>query len=131
MAWPHTCGHGSFAEHMTAPQDTALAQRPRDLDPVSAAALPMTGGTALATLDWLEIKEGESPGAARPRPHRTSPRAPPGRARPAPAHAAPCPLVTQRPVAPRLVPPTNTRRRKWRASVESTGIRLTDEPAAT
>lgn len=60
MAWPHTFGHGSFAEYMTAPQDTALALRPEDLDPVSAAALPMTGGTALATLDWLEIKEGET-----------------------------------------------------------------------
>ncbi|MFE6838519.1 NADP-dependent oxidoreductase [Streptomyces sp. NPDC057705] len=60
MAWPHTFGHGSFAEYMTAPHDTARALRPEDLDPVSAAALPMTGGTALAALDWLEIKEGET-----------------------------------------------------------------------
>ncbi|MEV0985947.1 NADP-dependent oxidoreductase [Streptomyces sp. NPDC049949] len=60
MAWPHTFRHGSFAQYMTAPQDAALAARPSGLDPVSAAALPMTGGTALATLDWLDLKAGET-----------------------------------------------------------------------
>ncbi|MEV6580384.1 NADP-dependent oxidoreductase [Streptomyces sp. NPDC051582] len=60
MAWPHTFRHGSFAEYMTAPQDAALAPRPGGLDPVSAAALPMTGGTALATLAWLDLKAGET-----------------------------------------------------------------------
>ncbi|MFE2548236.1 NADP-dependent oxidoreductase [Streptomyces sp. NPDC059355] len=60
MSWPHTFRHGSFAQYMTAPQDAALTPRPSGLDPVSAAALPMTGGTALATLDWLDLKAGET-----------------------------------------------------------------------
>ncbi|WP_420710964.1 zinc-binding dehydrogenase, partial [Streptomyces sp. NRRL S-118] len=53
--------HGSYAEYMTASRDTAaLAVRPEGLDAASAAALPMTGGTALALTRWLELSEGET-----------------------------------------------------------------------
>ncbi|MEV7547508.1 NADP-dependent oxidoreductase [Streptomyces sp. NPDC089915] len=53
--------HGSYAEYLTAsPQTAALAVRPEGLDEVSAAALPMTGGTALALTRWLEPAEGET-----------------------------------------------------------------------
>ncbi|MEU1013435.1 NADP-dependent oxidoreductase [Streptomyces sp. NPDC005890] len=53
--------HGSYAEYMTASADTvALAVRPDGLDAASAAALPMTGGTALALTRWLELPEGET-----------------------------------------------------------------------
>lgn len=56
-ARPHTFRHGSFAEYM--PPHTAPAPQPAGLDPVAAAALPMTGGTAFATLDWLGLGAGE------------------------------------------------------------------------
>ncbi|MFG3227332.1 NADP-dependent oxidoreductase [Kitasatospora sp. NPDC048194] len=53
--------HGSYAEYMTASQDTAaLAVRPQTLDAVSAAALPMTGGTALGLVRWLDPADGET-----------------------------------------------------------------------
>ncbi|MFJ6722400.1 NADP-dependent oxidoreductase [Streptomyces sp. NPDC091259] len=52
--------HGSYAEYMTASADSvALAVRPDGLDPASAAALAMTGGTALALTRWLDLAEGE------------------------------------------------------------------------
>ncbi|MEC5193127.1 MULTISPECIES: NADP-dependent oxidoreductase [unclassified Arthrobacter] len=53
--------HGSYAEYMTAsPETVALAVRPPTLPAVSAAALPMTGGTALAITRWLDVTEGET-----------------------------------------------------------------------
>ncbi|WP_052411842.1 NADP-dependent oxidoreductase [Streptomyces sp. NRRL S-118] len=53
--------HGSYAEYMTASADTvALAVRPDGLDAASAAALPMTGGTAMALTRWLDLAEGET-----------------------------------------------------------------------
>ncbi|MEU9984854.1 NADP-dependent oxidoreductase [Streptomyces sp. NPDC050856] len=53
--------HGSYAEYMTASADTvALAVRPDGLDAASAAALAMTGGTALALTRWLDLAEGET-----------------------------------------------------------------------
>ncbi|MFD3546822.1 NADP-dependent oxidoreductase [Streptomyces sp. NPDC058655] len=53
--------HGSYAQYMTASPDiAALAVRPEGLDPVAAAALPMTGGTALALTRWLDLQEGET-----------------------------------------------------------------------
>ncbi|MEV6689762.1 NADP-dependent oxidoreductase [Streptomyces sp. NPDC051578] len=53
--------YGSYAPYMTASIETAaLAERPEDLDVLSAAALPMTGGTALALTRWLDPREGES-----------------------------------------------------------------------
>ncbi|MEV4194108.1 NADP-dependent oxidoreductase [Streptomyces toxytricini] len=53
--------HGSYAEYMTAsPDAVALAVRPDGLDAPSAAALPMTGGTALALTRWLDPAEGET-----------------------------------------------------------------------
>ncbi|MFJ5549130.1 NADP-dependent oxidoreductase [Streptomyces sp. NPDC093225] len=58
---PASNPHGSYAEYMTAsPETAALGVRPADLDPVAAAALPMTGGTALGLIDWLDPAEGES-----------------------------------------------------------------------
>ncbi|MGA4960309.1 NADP-dependent oxidoreductase [Streptomyces lavendulocolor] len=53
--------HGSYAEYMTASADTvALAARPEGLDAASAAALAMTGGTALALTRWLHLARGET-----------------------------------------------------------------------
>ncbi|MFJ5811615.1 NADP-dependent oxidoreductase [Streptomyces sp. NPDC093093] len=60
LVWPHSFEHGSFARTMLAPADSALTTRPQALDPVAAAALPMTGGTALAALDWLRIGAGNT-----------------------------------------------------------------------
>ncbi|MEU0009065.1 NADP-dependent oxidoreductase [Streptomyces sp. NPDC006314] len=60
MVWPGSFQHGSFARTMLAPADTALAPRPDSLDPVAAAALPMTGGTALAALDTLHLQRGQT-----------------------------------------------------------------------
>ncbi|MEW1639438.1 NADP-dependent oxidoreductase [Streptomyces sp. NPDC093801] len=58
---PERNPHGSYAEYMTASAETAaMAARPEGLDAVSAAALPMTGGTALALTRWLEPAEGET-----------------------------------------------------------------------
>ncbi|MET9959501.1 NADP-dependent oxidoreductase [Streptomyces sp. NPDC006326] len=52
--------HGSYAQYMTASAETAaLALRPEGLEAVRAAALPMTGGTALALTRWLDLAEGE------------------------------------------------------------------------
>ncbi|MFD4916736.1 NADP-dependent oxidoreductase [Streptomyces virginiae] len=59
LVWPRSFEHGSFAEYMTAPRQAALAHRPEGLDPVAAAALPMTGGTAQSAVDWLGLTEGE------------------------------------------------------------------------
>ncbi|WP_030774768.1 MULTISPECIES: NADP-dependent oxidoreductase [unclassified Streptomyces] len=59
LVWPRSFAHGSFAEYMTAPRQAALALRPEGLDPVAAAALPMTGGTAQSVVDWLGLTEGE------------------------------------------------------------------------
>ncbi|MGW7104099.1 NADP-dependent oxidoreductase [Streptomyces sp. NPDC054838] len=53
--------YGSYAWYMTASAETAaLADRPEGLDVLSAAALPMTGGTALALTRWLDPREGET-----------------------------------------------------------------------
>ncbi|WP_330261297.1 NADP-dependent oxidoreductase [Streptomyces sp. NBC_00539] len=53
--------YGSYAPYMTASlESAALAERPEELDALSAAALPMTGGTALALTRWLDPREGES-----------------------------------------------------------------------
>ncbi|MFB0620833.1 NADP-dependent oxidoreductase [Streptomyces sp. AGS-58] len=53
--------HGSYAQYMTASKDTvALAVRPDGLDAVPAAALPMTGGTALGLTRRLDPSEGET-----------------------------------------------------------------------
>ncbi|WP_411103911.1 NADP-dependent oxidoreductase [Streptomyces sp. cmx-4-9] len=64
MRRPETAGrhpHGSYAVYMTASAETAaLAPRPEGLQAVKAAALPMTGGTALALTRWLDLSEGET-----------------------------------------------------------------------
>ncbi|MFJ8159825.1 NADP-dependent oxidoreductase [Streptomyces sp. NPDC096136] len=58
---PERSPHGSYAEYMTASAETAaMAARPEGLDAVSAAALPMTGGTALALTRWVDPAEGET-----------------------------------------------------------------------
>lgn len=49
-----TVGIGSFAEFITLPANT-VAHKPKQLSFEEAAALPLTGGTALRTLDALEL----------------------------------------------------------------------------
>ena len=51
-------GIGSFAEYVTLPADV-VAHKPAELSFEEAAALPLTGGTALRTLDALELKPGQ------------------------------------------------------------------------
>src|SRR6266566_1022876 len=52
-------GEGSFAEYVTVAAGLA-ARRPAGLSPEVAAALPIAGGTALAAIDALDAKPGET-----------------------------------------------------------------------
>ena len=54
-----TVGIGSFAQYITLPAG-ALAHKPKQLSFEEAAALPLTGGTALRALDALELAPGQS-----------------------------------------------------------------------
>jgi NADPH:quinone reductase-like Zn-dependent oxidoreductase len=54
-----TVGIGSFAEYITLPAG-AVAHKPKQLSFEEAAALPLTGGTALRTLDALELAPGQT-----------------------------------------------------------------------
>ncbi len=54
-----TVGIGSFAEYMTLPVG-AVARKPQALSFEEAAALPLTGGTALRTLDALDLTDGQT-----------------------------------------------------------------------
>lgn len=54
-----TVGIGSFAEYMTLPVG-AVARKPQALTFEEAAALPLTGGTALRTLDALDLTDGQT-----------------------------------------------------------------------
>lgn len=51
---------GTYAERVAASEDAPLARVPRGLDPISAAALPTAGGTALMTVDMLEPVAGKT-----------------------------------------------------------------------
>lgn len=51
-------GMGTFAQYVTLPADV-VAHKPAELSFEEAAALPLTGGTALRTLDALELKPGQ------------------------------------------------------------------------
>lgn len=53
-----TVGVGSFAQYITLPA-SAVAHKPEELTFEEAAALPLTGGTALRTLDSLDLAEGQ------------------------------------------------------------------------
>jgi NADPH:quinone reductase len=52
-------GDGSWAEYVTAASGLA-APLPAGLDPTRAAALPTAGGTALALLDAVDLKPGDT-----------------------------------------------------------------------
>lgn len=54
-----TVGIGSFAEYITLPAG-AVAHKPKQLSFEEAAALPLTGGTALRALDALDLAPGQS-----------------------------------------------------------------------
>ena len=54
-----TVGIGSFAEYMTLPAH-AVAHKPHQLSFEEAAALPLTGGTALRALDSLDLVAGQT-----------------------------------------------------------------------
>lgn len=54
-----TVGIGSFAEYLTLPA-AAVAHKPKQLSFEEAAALPLTGGTALRALDALQLAPGQS-----------------------------------------------------------------------
>jgi len=49
-------GIGTYAEFATAPESNAISRFPVDLDPVSAAALPTAGMTALDALERLGVR---------------------------------------------------------------------------
>jgi NADPH:quinone reductase-like Zn-dependent oxidoreductase len=51
-------GRGTWADLVALPAQ-AVAAAPRSMSLVEAAALPLTGLTALQTLDWLAVKAGE------------------------------------------------------------------------
>jgi NADPH:quinone reductase-like Zn-dependent oxidoreductase len=50
---------GSFAEYMVLPAAT-VARKPESLSWAEAAALPLTGGTALRSLDALDLEPGQT-----------------------------------------------------------------------
>lgn len=52
-------GIGSFAEYITLPA-SAVAHKPAELSFEEAAALPLTGGTALRALDALDLAAGQT-----------------------------------------------------------------------
>lgn len=54
-----TVGIGSFAQYITLPAG-AVAHKPKQLSFEEAAALPLTGGTALRALDALELAPGQT-----------------------------------------------------------------------
>lgn len=54
-----TVGIGSFAEYITLPAG-AVAHKPKQLSFEEAAALPLTGGTALRTIDALELAPAQT-----------------------------------------------------------------------
>lgn len=54
-----TVGIGSFAEFMTLPA-SSVAHKPKELSFAEAAALPLTGGTALRALDALDLAPGKT-----------------------------------------------------------------------
>ena len=54
-----TVGIGSFAQYITLPAG-AVAHKPKQLSFEEAAALPLTGGTALRALDALELSPGQT-----------------------------------------------------------------------
>lgn len=49
--------YGALAERVVVPQDL-VAPRPPGLDPVTAAALPLAGGTALQVLERMRLPQG-------------------------------------------------------------------------
>lgn len=51
-------GMGTFAQYVTLPADV-VAHKPKELSFEEAAALPLTGGTALRTLDALDLAPGQ------------------------------------------------------------------------
>ncbi len=51
---------GSFAEFMVVPEEGVLALKPRTLDFAGAAALPIAGLTALAVVEALRLRPGQS-----------------------------------------------------------------------
>src|SRR5215211_8064714 len=52
-------GEGSFAEYVTVAAALAVP-RPTYVSPEAAAALPLAGGTALASVDALEAQRGDT-----------------------------------------------------------------------
>lgn len=50
---------GSWAELITVPQDNFVAKRPQNVDLTAAGAAPLTGITALAVADALQLGDGE------------------------------------------------------------------------
>jgi NADPH:quinone reductase-like Zn-dependent oxidoreductase len=53
-----TVHDGSWAELIAVPDDSQVAPRPRDVDLVHAGAAPLTGLSAIAACDALEIADG-------------------------------------------------------------------------
>ena len=51
---------GTYAEYVAAPEDAPLVLVPRGLDPVVAASLPTSGGTALNLADSLQPLTGKT-----------------------------------------------------------------------
>jgi len=60
LFWPRVFQHGTYAEYMVAAEDLAIARKPAELDWARAAALPMPGGTARASVDWLDLQAGDT-----------------------------------------------------------------------
>lgn len=54
-----TVGQGTFAERVSAPVRT-LARKPSNLSWAEAATIPLTGLTALQTLDALDVSDGDT-----------------------------------------------------------------------
>lgn len=53
-------GIGTFAEYATTPESIGVTKFPSELDPISAAALPTAGMTALDALERLDLNSGSS-----------------------------------------------------------------------
>ena len=51
---------GAYAEYVAVTQDATLARVPAGLDPVTAAALPTAGGTAMAIAESLAPLDGKT-----------------------------------------------------------------------
>ncbi|TAM75522.1 NADP-dependent oxidoreductase [bacterium] len=51
---------GSYAEYVSVESSGVLAKIPRGISDAHAAALPTAGLTALAAVEWLELRAGES-----------------------------------------------------------------------